>query len=177
MSCCCGVLGRSSIVPVIASVTIRITRCGCNGCRPTPLHAEVMFWVDNASALAFIYAVNHSTFCMRVSCASLRWESALMRCFLSGLKTATLSGCNTCEVCDGSIRSDMRFYIQCDIKLPLIWLLWPLQIRRRCCFPPSAFARVAGLKTRFNHSTPCKLLVHPFVFAEKYHVFMTSCGI
>ena len=72
------------------------------------------------SALAYMYAVNHSTFCMRVSCASLKRERAVVSRFFSGLKIATLSGCNTWEVCGGSIRSDMRFYMQCDIKLPLI---------------------------------------------------------
>jgi hypothetical protein len=59
------------------------------------------------STLAYMYAVNYSTFYMRVSCASLKRERAIMSCFFSSLKIITLSGCNTCEVCDGSIRSDM----------------------------------------------------------------------
>jgi hypothetical protein len=139
-----------------------------------------MFKFENATSLACMYASIYSNFCMRRSCASLRCERAVVRCFFKGLKIATLSGCNTCEVCGGSIRSEIRFCMQCDIKLPLMWLSWPSQIRSLCCscpFESVAFALVEGSKTRFSHSKLCKLLIHPFVFAEKCYLFITSCGI
>ena len=127
-----------------------------------------------------MYASIHSDFCIRSSCASLRCERAVVRRFFRGPKIATSSGCNTCEVWGGSIRSEIRFCIQCDIKLPLIWLSWPSQIRSLCCsclFESVAFSLVEGSKTRFSYSNPWRLLVHPFVFAEKCHLLITSFRI
>jgi hypothetical protein len=127
-----------------------------------------------------MYASIHSALDICVSCASLRCERAVVRCCFKGPKIATSSGCNTCEVCGGNISKDIRFCMQCDIKLPLIWLSCPSQIRSLCCscpFESVAFALVVGSKTHFSHSRPCKLLVQPFVFAEKCHLLITSCGI
>jgi hypothetical protein len=59
--------------------------------------------------------------------------------------------------------------IQCGsaskaMKLPLMCESWPS-------------ARVVGSKMRFSHSNLWRLLVQPFVFAEKNHWSMTVGGI
>jgi hypothetical protein len=95
MSCSIGVCGRSTITSVVGSVAARMTVCGWNGCRPLPLQAELIFEVEKAAALAFIYASSHSAFCIRRSCASFRCKRAVVRCCFKGLKIEILSGCRT----------------------------------------------------------------------------------
>ena len=151
-----GVLGLSAS-GIISWAVVRSALCGLNENNPAPRHADSMFWVLNTSYQALIYASIHSCFCIRTSCASFKcWSYAVSR-FFSGPKIATSSGWRRWDVWGGRIKSIILFRRQWGIKLPLICELWPSQIRSR--YPPFAFVRVVGSKTRFNHPNLWRLFV------------------
>jgi len=155
-------------------VTRRRTFVSKNGWIPVPWNLLSIFLALTALSYAATNAVNHSTFWTLIMPVCMRGSISTAICFFKALKTRMSRSGVKWEEWGRRIRRRMSLLMQCAINSAVIWLSCPSYIKT--WYSPFAFLHVTVLKHRFNHSTPCLLLVHSFELQQNHQSPWTLAG-